>query len=292
MKNNIRLFLTTTQALESIIDTLLSERNKEGWIPYHPYQKWYGAHWVLSLLADLDYPTGDKSLLPLREQIYEWLFSDHHQKSIRIINGLTRRCASQEGNAVYYLTKLGIEDERTQQLVTKLISYQWPDGGWNCDKNPSASHSSFMESLIPLRGLAIYGNKYQHAAALKAAKKASDIFLKRHLYLGERTGEVIHPDFIHLHYPAYWHYDILFSLKVMKEAGFIGDKRCKKAIELLQLKQLPDGGFPAERKFYKVISSEEITRKSGSSVVDWGGTSKKISNPWVTRDAKLVLGLD
>lgn len=272
---------------------LLSERDKSGEIPFrHPYQKWYGAHWVLSQLADIGYPKGDESLIPLREQIYEWLFSDHHQNSIRIINGLTRRCASQEGNAVYSLTKLGLDDERTEILVKKLIGWQWPDGGWNCDKNPSASHSSFMESLIPFRGLAIYGETRNHQGALTAAKKASEIFLKRHLYLGENSGEVIHEDFIHLHYPCFWHYDILFSLKVMKEAGFMGDIRCKKAIKLLQLKQLPDGGFPAERKFYKVISSEETTRKSGSSLVDWGGTSKKIGNPWVTRDAKLVLGLD
>src|SRR5207244_701003 len=31
---------------------LLSERNKKGVLPYHPYAKWCGAHWVLSLLAD------------------------------------------------------------------------------------------------------------------------------------------------------------------------------------------------------------------------------------------------
>lgn len=281
--------LNQSQDLKSIFAALLSERNKKGEIPYHPYQKWYGAHWVLAQLADLDYPPGDDSLIPLQEQIYEWLFSDRHTNSIRIINGLTRRCASQEGNAVYYLTKLGLGDDRTEELVKKLIGYQWPDGGWNCDRNPSACNSSFMESLIPLRGLAIFGKTNNHATALKTAKKASDIFLKRYMYLGERSGEVIHPDFVHLHYPCYWHYDILFGLKVMKEAGFIGDKRCKKAIEILKLKQLPDGTFPAERKFYHLISRNELNRKSGSTLADWGGTSKKTGNPWVTRDANFVL---
>jgi hypothetical protein len=276
--------------LDDIYTKLLCERDKSGKIPSRdPYQKWYGTHWVLSQLADIDYPEGDLELIPLREQIYEWLFSERHKKGIHLINGLTRRCASQEGNAVYSLTKLGLDDERTEILVKKLIGWKWPDGGWNCDKNPSASCSSFMESLIPFRGLAIYGKIRNHQGALKAAKKASEIFLKRHMFLGERNGKVIRDDFVHLHYPAYWHYDILFGLKVMKEAGFIGDTRCKKAIEVLKLKKLPDGTFPAERKFYQVIPREEKVRKSGSSLVDWGGTSKKIGNPWVTRDAKFVL---
>jgi hypothetical protein len=32
---------------------------------------------------------------------------------------------------------------------------------------------------------------------------------------------------VKLHYPCYWRYDILFGLKVMAEAGFIRDGRCK-----------------------------------------------------------------
>ena len=280
-----------TQDLDDIYAKLLCERDESGKIPGRdPYQKWCGAHWVLSQLADIGYPEGDLGLIPLREQVYEWLFSERHKKGIQVINGLTRRCASQEGNAVYSLTKLGLDDERTELLVKKLIGWQWPDGGWNCDKNPSASCSSFMESLIPFRGLAIFGKVRNHQGALKAAKKASEIFLKRHMFLGERNGKVIREDFIHLHYPCFWHYDILFGLKVMKEAGFIGDKRCKKAIEILKLKRLPDGTFPAERKFYQVIPREVKVRKSGSSLVDWGGTSKKTGNPWVTRDANFVLG--
>ena len=273
-----------------IMNLLLSERDHKGQIPFHPYQKWYGAHWVLSQLADIGYTPGDKSLIPLREQIYDWLFSEHHQNSIQKINNLTRRCASQEGNAVYYLTKLGLADDRTEKLVEKLIEWQWPDGGWNCDRNPNARNSSFMESLIPFRGLAIYGQTKKHKEAVKSAKKASEIFLKRHLYLGERSGKVIKDDFVHLHYPCYWHYDILFALKVMAEAGFLGDKRCKKAIEILQLKKLPDGSFPAERRYYKVITDRPLKRISGSSLVDWGGTSKKKGNEWVTRDANFVLG--
>ena len=58
------------------VELLVSERGRDGKIPYHPYAKWYGAHWVLATLADIGYPPGDKSLVPLREQEYEWLLPD------------------------------------------------------------------------------------------------------------------------------------------------------------------------------------------------------------------------
>src|SRR5439155_14726672 len=57
---------------------LLSGRNAEGRIPGSPYQKFTGAHWVLALLADLGYPPGDGSLLPLRDQVYDCWLSPRH----------------------------------------------------------------------------------------------------------------------------------------------------------------------------------------------------------------------
>jgi hypothetical protein len=91
--------------------------------------------------------------------------------------------------------------------------------------------------------------------------------------------------FVLLHYPAYWHYDILFGLKVMAETGFISDRRCSDALDLLESKRLPDGGFPAEESF------SHLTRPqlSGYSPVHWGGTSTKKMNLYVTADALYVL---
>ena len=37
------------------------------------YKKWDGAHWVLSILADLGYPAGDEALRPLMEDTYQHL---------------------------------------------------------------------------------------------------------------------------------------------------------------------------------------------------------------------------
>jgi hypothetical protein len=84
--------------------------------------------------------------------------------------------------------------------------------------------------------------------------------------------------YIQLHYPWYWHYDILFGLKIMAEVGCLADRRCRAALDLLESKQLPDGGFPAERSYYQTKSK----MKTGRSFVDWGGTRLNQMNEFVT----------
>jgi hypothetical protein len=221
----------------------------------------------------------------MREQVLAWLLGERHQKGIRTIAGRVRRCASQEGNALYTLLNLRLADQRTDELAQRLIGWQWPDGGWNCDRKPSAVHSSFMETLIPLRGLAWHAQVTGSPASREAADRAAEVFLQRRLYQRQSDGSVIHPDFVLLHYPCYWHYDVLFGLKVLAEAGYIDNERSQDALDLLESKRLPDGGFPAERKYYQVGGKA----RSGRSLVDWGGTSKRRFNEWVTADAFFVL---
>jgi hypothetical protein len=251
----------------------------------HPYRKWNGPHWVLADLADIGYPPGDAGLIPMRAAVYDWLLGPKHQEKIRSLNGRVRRCASQEGNALFYLVKLGLADSRTDELAARLMKWQWPDGGWNCDKRPEAHSSSFMETLIPLRGLALYGRQTGNRGAHDSARRAAEVFLKRDLFRRSTDGHPISEDFIRLHYPCYWHYDVLFGLKVMAEAGYIGDRRCRDALTLLESKRLPDGGFPAEHKYY-VVSAKA---KSSRSAVDWGGSGIKRMNEFVTVDAMYVL---
>jgi hypothetical protein len=269
------------------VRALLAERGADGTIPHHPYAKWYGAHWVLVALADLEYPPGDPSLIPLREQELAWLLGEDRAKLSRRLTfgGHTRMCASMEGNAIYALLKLGLADARIDTLVERLLAWQWPDGGWNCDKKRDAHVSSFHETLIPLRGLAWYGRETGSGSAIVAARRAAEVFLQRRLFRRLSDGSVIEREFVRLHYPAYWHFDALFGLKVMAEAGLLGDPHCVEALDLLESRQLSDGGFPSEGKYYHLSDSPE----NGRSLVDWGGTSIKHANPWVTVEALAVL---
>jgi hypothetical protein len=263
------------------------------------YAKWQGAHWVLHALADLGHPAGDRALEPLRDRVVEgWLearyFVDaevatkadtYKVHGVPVMNGRHRRCASQQGNALLAVIRLGLVDDRAQRLVERLLHWQWPDGGWNCDRNPSADTSSFMETLPPMRALAAWFARTGDVEAGQAAERATEVFLERRLYRRRSTGQVIHPEFTKLHYPLYWHYDVLGGLRAMAELGRIGDPRCADALDLLESKRLPDGGWPAEARYYR----HSTTVALGNEDVDWGGTSTRRSNPWVTVDALAVL---
>jgi hypothetical protein len=268
------------------VATLLSERNSDGIINTHPYQKWCGAHWVLVTLAELGYPAGDEALIPLREQTLNWLFSDDYLGSFGKVHGLPRFHASIDGNALWAMLSLGLADKRAEALAERLHNGQWPDGGWNCDRKASGRSSSFTESLIPLRALHLHARTRSDARSVAAADEAGQFFLRHRLYRQLRDGNVINPAFMELHYPCYWHYDILFALTVFSETGQISDERCCEALDLLQNKRLPDGGFPAEHRYYRHTSAEVPSQRS---LVDWGGVSGRRLNPWVSARAAGVL---
>jgi hypothetical protein len=280
---------------------MLAHRDAAGRLPSRRgvYAKWQGAHWVLAALADLGYPPGDESLLPLRDQVLDQWLAEHYQReydatgrastygrpAVPVIHGRHRRCASQQGNALRALTTLGLADDRCADLAALLLRWQWPDGGWNCDKKPDADTSSFCETLTPMRGLAAHAAATGDTTSGAAARRAAEVFLTRRLAFGRRDGRLIHPEFTLLHYPLYWHYDVLGGLVGMVAAGTIADPRCADALDLLAAARLPDGGWPAHRRYYRVSETEG----SGAEYVDWGGASSRRANPWVTVDALAVL---
>lgn len=284
------------------VRALLSRRDQLGrpGTARRVYYKWQGLHWVLASLADIGYPEGDETLYPIRDRVMEHWLSPHYfrefearteaaayrQRGVPVVRGRYRRCASQQGNALYSVTTLGIADARVDSLVERLLHWQWPDGGWNCDRRPNADTSSFMETMLPMLGLAAYARDHGSLAAAEAVERASEVFLRRKLFKRASDGRIIHPEFTTLHYPLYWRYDFLGGLKAMDRIGRIHDPRCADALELLEAKRLPDGGWPAEKRHYKV---RPRTFEANADYVDWGGTSTKRMNEWVTVDALAVL---
>jgi len=268
---------------------LLRLRGADRWP--HAYQKWQGPHWTLFCLAEIGYPAGDLSLKPMLDRFYEWLLAPSHLSFPHtfVLEGQedrVRRCGGQEGYAIWYALKLGLDDERTERLVERLRGWKWPDGGWNCDKRPGACVSSLHETWIPIRALALHGRLRKDRRSLAAAERAAEVLLKRRLFKGARSGKVIHPDFTRLQYPHFYPYNILAGLKVLTEAGFIRDPRCGEALDLLEAKRLPDGGFPLEKRNYVTSTSAVMTR---GTFADWGPSGKRRSNEFVTADALHIL---
>ncbi|HEX5148292.1 MAG TPA: hypothetical protein VFW02_04375, partial [Candidatus Limnocylindrales bacterium] len=272
---------------------LLSNRVADGSIPLGPYQKFQGPHWTLVSLALIDYAPGDRGLLPIKDQVDRWLLGPAHLVPPRTARyadqpDRTRRCASQEGNAIWAALQLGLEDEHTLALVDRLVAWQWPDGGWNCDKRPEARSSSFQETVIPARGLSAYGRRHGHSGALRAADRAAELLLSRRLLWRRRDGALVRPEWggapDRIHYPIQF-YDVLYVLQVMAEMGRLGDPRCADALALLESKRLRDGGFALEER----VGTTRPVVASRGTFADWGPGGTSRSNPLVTVAALGVL---
>jgi hypothetical protein len=156
----------------------------------HVYNKWHGAHWRLVSAVELGLPAGEPRALAAYERVLEWLLGEGHRRTTRLVKDRWRRCGSQEGNALTVGVRLGLAgDDRLARLARNLVVWQWPDGGWNCDKEPGASHSSFNETVTPMGGLGVYAAASGYPAAAAAATSAADFILRHAVYKSHTTGE-------------------------------------------------------------------------------------------------------
>jgi hypothetical protein len=264
------------------VRALLGDQESDGGFGGHPYKKWTGAHWRLVSLVELAVPAGEPRALAAAETVLAWLTSVARARNLAVIDGLVRRCASQEGNALAVCSRLGIADDpRVEQLARSLVEWQWPDGGWNCDRRASGRRSSFHESLAPAWGLREYASATGAGWAEEAARRAAELFLEHRVYRSLSTGEPINKEWLVFHYPPYWHYDALQALAVLGRLGRLDDRRAEDAIELVLERRRPDGRWEAGGFWWRRPGSKMLTE-----VVDWG---RRGPNEMVTLNALRVL---
>jgi len=265
-----------------IVRSLLAGQEDGGGFGRHYYSKWRGGHWRLVSLMDLGAPPDLPGAAEALEPVLRGLTGKSHLTHWPLINGRARRCASVDGNALAAAVRFGAPDDpRIRVLAGSLVAWQWPDGGWNCDRKPDTTHSSVNESLAPLRGLAAFARMTGDAPAAAAADRAAEFFLRHRLAYSERTGRPIHPVVVRIQYPPYWHYDFMAALRVFAESGYLADPRTADALDLLESKRSDDGTWSPDAVHFKGPN------KAGSlvDVIDWG---KGPSEP-VTLGALLVL---
>jgi hypothetical protein len=249
----------------AIVRTLLEGQQPDGGFGGHPYQKWGGAHWRLVSLVELGMPAGDPRGTKAAETVLHWLTGTSHLGNVPVITGMARRCGSQEGNALAVASRLGMADDpRVQLLASSLVGWQWPDGGWNCDRRPQAHRSSFHETLAPMWGLHEYATATGDGAAADAARAAAELFLSHRIFRSLKTGEPISREVMTLHWPPYWHYDVLQALVVLARMGLATDDRTSDALELVRARRTDDGRWRASARWWKPPGGTRA-----AEAVDW-----------------------
>jgi len=269
----------------SRVSLLLAGQRRDGGFRVHAYSKWAGGFWRLVALAEVAMPPGDRRVRALAGHVFTWLEATTRtgtSGSVEI-NGLVRAHATQEGYTLAAVSLLGLARlAPARRLVDRLIQWQWPDGGWNCDRRPDTRHSSFHETHGALWGLAEYHRATGSPEALHAAGMAAEFLLRHSLFRSDRTGNVIHNGWLPFRFPPYWHYDVLQGLWVLSRLGRLGDPRAAEALDLVLGKRRVDGMWGVGGYHWKPPGS----RGSNVEVVDWG---RRGPNEWVTLRALRVL---
>jgi hypothetical protein len=264
------------------VSALLDGQQADGGFGGDPYRKWTGAHWRLVSLAELDVPAADPRVADAAEHVLAWIVGDLSYPP-RVVDGLPRTHACIHGNALGACARLGLAaDGRSERLAAAIISWQWPDGGWNCDNQADGHRSSFHESLRTAWGLQEYAAATGHLGAREAADRAVELFLEHRVFRRGGTGEPINARWLSTPYPSYWHYDVLSALLVIARADRITDSRASDALDLLQAKRRPDGRWNAQAQWWRPSDS-----RTTPEVVDWGSAGKP--NLMVTLNALRVL---
>lgn len=184
-----------------------------------------------------------------------------------------------------YFGHTGLGSDR---LVTRLLSEQLPDGGWNCAAPESSAVSSFDTTLCVLEGLL----EYERAAAgtpaplADARARGEEYLLKRSAFRRLSTGELANDRYLNFSFPPYWFYDVLRALDYFRESGGPFDVRLEPAVGLLLSRRSEDGRWnagvrwPGERYLDADAPEGEPSRWNtlrALRVLRWAGTSDHAS---------------
>lgn len=255
------------------VTALLSGQQADGGFGVGYYSKWTGAHWRLVSLVELEIPACEPRAVAAAGTVLEALTPSRRRPTMR--KGLPLTHASVWGNALAVCSRLGLaEDQRVADIASAIVSWQWPDGGWNCDARATGNRSSFHETLCTMWGLHEYSQATGDTDAGAAADRAAELFLQHRLFRSLTTGEVISSRWLEPRYPPYWHYDILQALLVLSRMGKTADPRAAEALDELEQRRLPDGRWRPGGSWWTGVGASR-----GAEVVNWGrsGPSEMIT---------------
>ena len=231
----------------------LSKRNPDGnWGEKFYQPKWISTHYTLLDLKNLNinpnHPIIQESILNivLREKGIDG--------GVNSVGSTRYSDACINGMFLNYACYFQIPEKHLPPIIDFILSQKVTDGGFNCQFNRSVKtivHSSLHTTLSMLEGIEEYiKNGYTYRLKeLEEVKKSSIEFILCHqLFLSDKTGKLIHKDFLKFSYPRRWKYNILSALDYFQSAKIEWDDRLKPAVNVLLRKRNKDGTWNVQAK--------------------------------------------
>jgi hypothetical protein len=240
--------LQARMATEGHAAALLAARTPNGgWGRAYYQPKWTSTHYTLLELRNLGLAPDQ----PVAREAVAAVLRDYLRPDGGIDPGPGWSDTCVNGMALNFCAWFDGDPSSLARMVDWLLDKPLPDGGFNCRTDRSgATHSSHHTTVSVLEGLATYlsrGHQHRRDEVETAVRGCADYFLEHRLVRSHRTGEVIHPEFVRLHHPPRWHFDVLRGLDALAAAGVPPDPRLDDAVAVLSSLRRPDGHWPAGR---------------------------------------------
>jgi hypothetical protein len=207
------------------------------------FPEWTSTCWSLVLLKDFGLdprsPEARRAVDLVRQNV-RW---EHGGEPF--FDGEVEPCIN--GRTVALGAYFGVDVE---PVVERLLGEQMEDGGWNCEQENGSTRGSFHTTLDVLTGLLEFERATGGSPAVVAARRRGEEYLvSRGLLRRASTGGVVDPEFLALHHPTFWHFDVLRGLDHLAAAGADPDPRLSEAIELVRSKRDGTGRWPLENPY-------------------------------------------
>jgi len=223
---------------------LLDLQNQNAyWGQYFYQPKWISTHYTLLELKEMAIRRNIDNL----QKIVNIIFNNH--KSFD--GGINASRANRKsdvcvcGMTMNYSCYFGVDEEKTKSVTDFILSQKMPDGGFNCNLNSiGAVHCSMHTTLSVLEGFEEYlssGYTYRKNDILEAKSHAEEFLLMHSLYLSDKSGKIIRPDFLKFRYPARWFYNILRALDYFRQTNSKYDNRLESALNIISKKRTKEG---------------------------------------------------
>ena len=224
---------------------LLSKRKAHGHWGDRFYQpKWTSTHYTLLDLRNLNLSPDN----PIAKEAIEQTLQAGKADDGGIPLGPTSTKHSDvcvNGMFLNYASYFKTDEKKLQSVLDSILQEIMPDGGFNCRTARSgARHSSLHSTISVLEGFFEFirsGSTYRLKDIQKARKSSEEFILIHQLFLSDRSGKIIHNDFLKMSYPFRWKYNILRAMDYFQYSGRKWDSRMEKALNVIRNKRNKDG---------------------------------------------------
>jgi len=227
------------------------------------FPEWTSTTWSLALLRAFGLEPGSAAARSAVERVRDHIQWEHDGEPY--FAGEVEPCIN--GRAVALGAYFGVDVE---PVVTRLLSEQMSDGGWNCEQENGSTRGSFHTTINVLEGLLEFESREGSRPEVTAARlRGEEYLLERRMFRRRSTGEVIEQDrtteapavWTRFAFPAYWHYDVLRGLDYLRAAGAAPDERVAEAVDLVRSKRDAQGRWALEhvhpgRQYFAIDEGE------------------------------------